>query len=227
LKQLFEGKFQFDNPKPTRLIKRLLQLATNADSLVLDSFAGSGTTGHAVVQLNQEDGGQRRFILVEMEPHIARPITAERLRRVIQGYSHRDGNGNESRVEGLGGGFRFCALGEPLFDAAGQINPAVAFEDLARYVFLVETGQPLSQPPDGPSPLIGVSNGVAVYLLYNGILKDRRPQAGNVLTRAVLAGLPPHDGPRVVYGVACRLSPESLRRAGVTFRQIPYQLRVR
>ena len=116
---------------------------------------------------------------------------------------------------------------EPLFDAAGQINPAVAFEDLARYVFLVETGQPLSQPPDGPSPLIGVSNGVAVYLLYNGILKDRRPQAGNVLTRAVLAGLPPHDGPRVVYGVACRLSPESLRRAGVTFRQIPYQLRVR
>jgi site-specific DNA-methyltransferase (adenine-specific)/adenine-specific DNA-methyltransferase len=217
----------FSTPKPTRLIQRILQIAAVPGDLVLDSFAGSGTTGHAVLQLNQEDGGQRRFILVEMEPHIARPTTAERLRRVIQGYSYRDGKGNERHVEGLGGGFRFCTLGEPLFDAAGQINPAVAFEDLARYVFQVETGQPVSQPPDGRSPLIGVSNGVAVCLLYNGILKDRRPQAGNVLTRAVLAGLPPHDGPRVVYGVACRLSPESLRRAGVTFRQIPYQLRVR
>jgi adenine-specific DNA-methyltransferase len=78
----------FSTPKPTRLIQRILQIATDKDSIVLDSFAGSGTTGHAVLQLNKEDGGNRRFILIEMEPEICRNITAERLRRVIEGQPH-------------------------------------------------------------------------------------------------------------------------------------------
>jgi adenine-specific DNA-methyltransferase len=94
----------FITPKPTRLIQRILQIATDKDSLILDSFAGSGTTGHAVLKQNAEDGGNRRFILVEMDDAIARNVTAERVRRVAQGYT----NAKEQAVEGLGGGFQFC-----------------------------------------------------------------------------------------------------------------------
>jgi site-specific DNA-methyltransferase (adenine-specific)/adenine-specific DNA-methyltransferase len=226
----------FSTPKPTRLIQRILQIATNPGDLVLDSFAGSGTTGHAVLQLNREDGGRRCFILVEMEPEIARNITAERLRRVIEGYTWRDQKGNERHEPGLGGGFSYCELGPTLFDPAGRIREEVTYPDLAQHVFFVETGQPLELPPWPPSlagkgereigPLLGVANGVAVYLLYNGVLRDKTPQGGNVLTYTVLAALSPHEGPKVVYGTGCRIGPERLRQLGITFRQIPYEVKL-
>ena len=130
---------------------------------------------------------------------------------------------------GLGGGFRNCTLGPTLFDASGQIRPYVAFADLARFVFFAETGQPLPAPTAPPSPLLGVAGNRAVYLLYNGILRDRDPAGGNVLTRAVLETLPlpaAFAGQRVVYGAACRLSAGHLRQANVVFRQIPYELRL-
>lgn len=203
----------FPTPKPVHLIQRILQIATNPGDLVLDSFAGSGTTGHAVLQI----GGNRRFILVEMEPTIAQAITAERLKRVIQGYGD---------TEGLGGGFRFCTLGPTLFDAEGRIRAEVTFDELARHVFFVETGEPLPKRANGKSPLLGVSRGTAVYLLYNGILKDKSPNGGNALTRAVLAHLPPHDGPKVIYGTSCRVGPERLQSENITFKQIPYAIKV-
>lgn len=206
----------FITPKPTRLIQRILHLATDKESLVLDSFCGSGTTGHAVLKLNKEDGGNRRFILVELEPKVAREITAERLKRVINGYGE---------TPGLGGGFRYCTLGEPLFDERGQIAPAVKFADLAHHVFFAETGEPLPQRPDKRTPLLGVHNGRAIYLLFNGVLEDRHPQGGNVLTNDVLKLLPPHRGPRVIYGTACRLSANRLKREGIVFRQIPYEIK--
>jgi site-specific DNA-methyltransferase (adenine-specific)/adenine-specific DNA-methyltransferase len=212
----------FDNPKPTRLIRRLLQLATDKDSIVLDAFPGSGTTGHAVMQLNKEDGGNRRFILVEIDANICRNVTAERLRRVCQGYKKGDG----TAIEGLGGGFRFSVLGDPLFDERGNIRKTVRFPDLARHVYFVETGEPLPCQAHANSPLVGICRGTAIYLLYNGILKDKSPDGGNVLTTAVLAALPEHDGPRVIYGTACRLGPERLRREGFVFKQLPYKLRV-
>ena len=210
----------FTTPKPTRLIQRLLQIATHPGDLVLDSFAGSGTTGHAVMQLNAEhpDAPPRRFILCEMEPDIARDINAERLRRVGEGYGD---------TPALGGGFRFCELGPALFDAEGRIRDEVSFAELARHVFFTETGQPLPEDAPNDTPLLGVANGTAVYLLFNGILRDRSANGGNALTRDVLASLSPHDGPRVVYGTSQRLSPETLRHAGVVFRQTPYQIRVR
>lgn len=224
----------FATPKPTRLIQRILQIATNPGDLVLDSFAGSGTTGHAVLQLNaaQPDAPPRRFILVEMEPTIASPITGERLRRAIEGYTWQGQKDVTKREPGLGGGFRYCTLGPTLFDADGQIRGEVAFADLARFVFFAETGQPLPAA-GGASPLLGVAGAGAgaraVYLLYNGILRDKTPAGGNVLTRALLDLLPaPPDfaGQRVVYAAACRLSPAHLRQANVVFRQIPYELRV-
>ena len=226
LNEIMNSADVFDNPKPVRLIRRILEIATDKDSLVLDSFAGSGTTGHAVLDLNKADGGNRRFILVEMDENICRNVAAQRLTRVINGYTNRKAEGKLVEIQGLGGGFRFCTLSEPLFDESGNIREAVAFPDLASHVFFVETGAPIPKRVTAKSPLLGTHNGAAVYLLYNGILGDKAPRGGNVLTREVLAELPPHDGPKVVYGTGCLLSPQRLKREDVTFRQIPYEVKV-
>jgi adenine-specific DNA-methyltransferase len=207
----------FDTPKPVRLIERVLQIATNPGDLILDSFAGSGTTGHAVLKLNKETSGDRRFILVEIEPKIAREVTAERVHRVINGYSD---------TPGLGGGFRYCELGEPVFDAQQKINPKVRFGDLARHVYFVETGEPLPNGKPTKSALLQVCRGVGIYLLFNGILGDKTVDGGNILTRPVLAKLPKYDGPKVIYAAGCRLGEASLRTEGITFRQTPYEIKV-
>jgi len=243
----------FITPKPSRLIQRILQIATDEDSLVLDSFAGSGTTGHAVMKQNAEDGGNRRFIMVEMDEGIARDVTAERIRRVSEGYKTAKGKA----VEGLGGGFQFCKLSdEPLFTATGQIRADVTFEQLAEFVWFMETGSGWNSSfranfwnstrnPEHKkhnshlhrnngqtgstgiesSPLLGIHEGRAIYLLYNGILKDRSVGGGNVLTRPVYETLPPHDGPKVIYAAACRGN-AWLQREQITFKQTPYALSV-
>lgn len=171
--------------------------------------------------MNAQDKGNRRFILIEMEPEIARDITAERVKRVVDGYTNAKG----VEVAGLGGGFRYCTLGEPLFDAAGEIREHVSFADLARHVYFTETGEPLPRARIGKSPLLGICHGVAVYLLFNGILGDKSAAGGNVLTRTVLARLPKHDGPKVVYGENCLLSEDRKQMEQITFRQTPYDIR--
>lgn len=183
----------------------------------MDSFAGSGTTGHAVLAQNKADGGSRRFILVEMDKEICSNVTAQRLARASQGYKD---------IEPLGGGFQYCRIGETLFDSSGQIAETVSFIDLARFVFLKETGLPLPDAISGKSPLIGVHEGVAVYLLYNGVLNDRTAQGGNTLTRAALDALPPHFGPKTIYGTSCRVGQSRLEQEQITFHQIPYALKV-
>ncbi|MCU0950990.1 MAG: site-specific DNA-methyltransferase [Burkholderiaceae bacterium] len=210
----------FVTPKPVALLDRILQIATDKDSLILDSFAGSGTTGHAVLKQNAADGGSRRFILVEMDEGIARGVTAERVRRVSMGYT----NGKGDAVAGLGGGFQFCRLSaEPLFDADGQIRADVTFAQLAEFVWFAETG--CGYAGRGDSPLLGVHEGRAVYLLYNGILKDRSIAGGNVLTGPVLDALPPHRGPKVIYAAANRLGARA-GRENIVFKQTPYALEV-
>jgi site-specific DNA-methyltransferase (adenine-specific)/adenine-specific DNA-methyltransferase len=214
----------FITPKPTRLIERVLQIATNPGDMVLDSFAGSGTTGHSVLKLkrNAPEKEARRFIMVEVEQKIARGVTAERVKRVAQGYSNAKGE----QVEGLGGGFRYCQLGEPLFDSGGRIREKVTFSDLARHVYFTETGEPLARERVAKSPLIGVCRGVGVYLLFNGILEDKSANGGNVLTRAVLASLPKYDGAKVIYAAGCLLGPGRLQAERITFRQTPYEIKV-
>ena len=217
---IFNGRAPFDTPKPTRLIQQILQVASDPGDLILDSFAGSGTTGHAILKQNAKDQGGRNFILVEMLPDIAVHVTSERVRRVSSGY--RTPKGED--VSGLGGGFRYYRLGCPLFDEYGNVFGKVSFADLAKHVYFSETGSPLPDEADLSTPLIGTHDGRAIYLLYNGILKDKNPKNGNVLTREVLNMLPPFDGAMVVYGTGCRLSTATLRRERITFKQIPYEL---
>jgi site-specific DNA-methyltransferase (adenine-specific)/adenine-specific DNA-methyltransferase len=207
----------FITPKPTRLVRRILEIATDKDSLVLDSFAGSGTTGHAVLATNKADGGNRRFIVVEIEEGIAEGVTAQRLTRAIEG--HKD-------LPGLGGGFRYCRLGQPIFDQAGNIRAGVSFAELGSHVYFAEAGEPMPTRSNGKSAMLGVHNGKAVYLLFNGVLGDRSPDGGNVLTSAVLGMLPPHDGPRIIFGEGCRLGAARLKREGIVFKQIPYGIKV-
>ncbi len=254
LKSIFNGDSPFETPKPTRLLERILQIATNPGDLVLDSFAGSGTTGHAVLKLNATQSGtggpsvvdavelagslfhtpsdglvpdaprlaDRRFILVEMEPEIAPKITAERIRRVAEGYTNAKGE----MVPGLGGGFRYCRLGEPLFDEFGQIRTSVTFGELARHVYFTETGEPLPRENVPTTPLLGVCRGVGIYLLYNGILGDETVNGGNVLTRSTLAKLPKFAGTKVVYCTACLLSSERLSAERIIVRQTPKGIKV-
>ena len=138
----------FTYPKPKELIKHLLKISTSDDSLILDSFAGSGTTGHAVLGTERARiEGNRSFILVEMDENTAPDITAQRLKCVIEGY---DQHGDpEKPVEPLGGGFRYCRLGTPLFNEFGDIDGGVIFPDLAAHVFFSETGSPLPHKVDG------------------------------------------------------------------------------
>lgn len=211
----------FITPKPTRLLQRILQIATDKDSLVLDSFAGSGTTAHAVLKQNAEDGGNRKFLLVEMDEGIAADVTAERVRRASAGYATPKGK----EVEGLGGGFTYCRLSEePLFDEFGAIREDVGFAQLAEFVWFAETGT--GYLGTGDSPLLGVHEGRAVYLLYNGILGDRSVNGGNILTGPILSSLPAHEGPKTIYAAACRLGPTRLQQEEVTFKQTPYELDV-
>ena len=227
LKGIFGGDAVFSTPKPVRLIERILQIATNPGDLVLDSFAGSGTTGHAVLKMNAaaKEAAARRFILLEMEPKIAAAITRERVKRVVEGYPNAKG----AAVAGLGGGLRYVTLGDALFDEHGRINESkVRFADLARHVYFSETGEPLPKERiSAKTPLLGVHHGRAVYLLYNGILKDKSVDGGNVLTTTTLEDLPAHDGPKVVYAAGCRFSKARLEREGITFKQTPYAIRTR
>lgn len=213
---LFGEKAAFETPKPEHLIQRVLHIATNPGDLVLDSFLGSGTTAAVAHKMG------RRWIGIEMGEH-AVTHCQPRLAQVVAGEQ-----GGISKAVGWqgGGGFRFYRLGATAFDADGHIHADIDFATLASYVWFLETGAPRPTTA-AKSPLLGVHAGTAYYLLYNGILGDRRPQGGNVLTGPVLAGLPPHDGPRIVYGESTRLGPQRLTAEGITFKQIPYDVRSR
>ncbi len=209
----------FDTPKPESLIERIVHIATNKNDLVLDSFLGSGTTAAVAHKMG------RRYIGIEMGEH-AKTHCIPRLQKVIEG---EQGGISQSVEWQGGGGFGFYTLHpEPVFQANGQIRPDIKFEPLAAYIWHMETGVGSSQTMD--SPLLGVHNGIAYYLLYNGILGDRRSQGGNVLTRPILAWLQaeyPHDGPKVIYGESIRIGEERLAQANVTFKQIPYDVVLR
>lgn len=206
----------FATPKPERLIERILTLGSNQGDIVLDSFLGSGTTAAVAQKMG------RKYIGIEMGEH---SIThcAPRLKQVIDG-TDQGGISKTTNWKG-GGGFTFYDLGQPIFDKAGNINHGISFKDLAFHVWFSETKTPMQNYKY--SPLLGIYKDTAYYLLYNGVLGDKRVNGGNVLTSKILELLPPFDGPKVIYGESCRLSPERLKKENIIFKQTPYEITAR
>jgi len=158
IQKVFEQKV-FDYPKPVSLLQTLLSQITDKDSIILDSFAGSGTTAHAVLNLNKQDGGNRKFILIEMEDY-AETITAERVKRVINGYADKPGTG---------GSFSYYELGEPLFigDNNEYLNEAVGTDKIKSYIWYTET-RTTYQPEDSfNEAFLGVHEQTALYFIYS------------------------------------------------------------
>jgi adenine-specific DNA-methyltransferase len=218
LKALFEGvENVFSTPKPEKLIKGILDIASIEGDLILDSFLGSGTTAAVAHKM------RRRWIGIEMGDH-ARTFCAPRLVKVIEGL---DAGGVTPLVRWQGGGgFRYYKLGVPVFDENGHIREGIRFEHLAAHVWFAETGTARSTRA-AKDPFLGEHNGVGYYLMFNGILGDLTKTGGNVLTRALLRKLPKFDGPKVIYGEACALPDEQLRELGITFKQTPYDIKAR
>ena len=195
---------EFKGQKSKDLIRRIIRAHTKGDDIILDSFAGTGTTGHAVLDLNEEDKQHRQFILVEMEDNVAKRITARRLKKNIEKNHYS-------------GGFEFCELAKPLFNEKGQINAQCSYAELATYVYFTET-QTNAEKRIIKSPYIGESGGVSYYLIYEG--RDK-----NNLTRATLTKLK-IKRPAVVYADRCLVDEDELRGKGVVFKQIPYEIKL-
>lgn len=212
---LFGADISFGTPKPERLISRIFHIASNPGDLVLDSFLGSGTTAAVAHKMG------RRYIGVEMGEH-AVTHCIPRLEKVIAG--EQGGISKAVNWQG-GGGFRFYRLGEAIFDEEGRIRQGISFAHLGAHVWFSETGRPMEQPAQGP--LLGVHGGAAYYLLYNGVLGDRRTHGGNVLTSRLLDSLPAHAGPKVIYGERSMFSLARMKEMGVTFKHTPYDIKGR
>lgn len=204
--QIFGSPSTFDYPKPVRLIQRIIQIATDKDSIILDSFAGSGTTAHAVLNMNKADGGDRRFILIEMCDY-AETITAERVRRVIDGY----GEGKKA-VEGTGCGFTFFELGDKLLDGE-YLNENVPLDKIRSYVYFTETKQAVTDKEDEPHYL-GSYLETAYYFYYD-------IDAATTLDHTFLTTIKTKAESYVIYADRCILSEEELERYHITFKKIP------
>lgn len=211
----FNSTNVFATPKPERLIQRVIHVATNEGDLVLDSFLGSGTTCAVAQKMG------RRYIGIEMGEH-AITHCVPRMKAVIDG---EQGGISKAINWNGGGGYTFYDLGENIFDENGNINKQVDFKTLASHVWFTETKTPLANYEK--SPLLGIHNGVAYYLLFNGILGDKKPDGGNVLTQKVLDSLPVYEGKKIIYGEATRMNSEKLKTNNIVFKQTPYDVKVR
>ena len=198
---------KFDFPKPTALIQYLLGFYCEEDSIVLDSFAGSGTTAHAVLNMNKADGGNRQFIIVEMMDY-AEDITAKRAKCVIKGYGE-----GKNAVEGTGGNFSFYDLGEPLL-VGDCLNEAVAPEKIREYSWFMETKQPYAPPSGGNPYYLGKHNSTGYYFYYE-------PRRVTVLDYAFLSTITEKADGTVIYADRCSISEDKLAKMGVTFKKIP------
>jgi adenine-specific DNA-methyltransferase len=231
-KELF-GDNAFTNPKPESFIEKILNLSTNPGDYVLDSFLGSGTTAAVAHKMG------RRYIGIEMGEQ-AKTHCAVRLKKVIEGEQ-----GGISKTTGWkgGGGFRFFTLGETVFDREGRIKPDISFEHLAAHIYFTETKTPvnrhISRNRKKKSPFLGIHDGTAYVLLYNGILGDKSVSGGNILTHATLNHImydidmaAEKKGEKfkykrmVIYGEATRLTHVSLQLNNIVFKQTPYDIKV-
>jgi adenine-specific DNA-methyltransferase len=212
IKTIFpEDKRPFNFPKPSILIEDLISFVTKDEDIILDSFAGSGTTAHAVLNLNKADGGNRKFILVELEKNIAHEITAERVKRVIKGYE------GSRYPEGTGGSFQFLDLNGKLFDEDGFIGDHAVYEDLAAYIYYTETRKHINLEAV-KNPYIGSSGSKRYHLLF------KEPKR-NVLDQKTAEELSAEGKTSIIYADKCLVDDEKLSSLGVIFKQIPYEIK--
>ncbi|WP_333902877.1 site-specific DNA-methyltransferase [Achromobacter insolitus] len=214
MKAIFGGVKLFDTPKPLTLLKRILEMATGPNSIVLDSYAGSGTTAHAVLELNAADNGNRRFILVETMGY-AKEITAERVKRVVLGAE-----AEVAARKPLGGGFDYFTIGDTIFTAEGELNDAVGIEAIRSYMMYTE-GIPVEHrtPIDNPFSrhLLGLSPDMAWLFNYE-------PDQATCLNMEYLATLDfgaKKPTSAIIYADRCLLSREFLQAHGIIFKKIP------
>ncbi len=275
--EIFEGTVPFDTPKPTRLIDRILDIAVEPGDIVMDCFAGSGTTAHSVLKANLKDGGDRKFVLLEVDADIVK-TTQERVQRAISGYEYtgtkteriyeKKLNANtlkritdyykdakqtyeqakasdnytdvhqptvkdnnlvveaekyyDGHRDGLGGGFDFMELGAPIFkDGTKMLNEDVGESELRRYVYYTETHQPLTQTRSEDYPYwLDDYQGVGYYFYYEA---DQPTTLSNETLLNVVKGR--MDGGLIVYADLCEFSDDELEQMGITFRQIPRDIR--
>lgn len=208
LKKIF-GEKVFDYSKPHSLIEYLINFLCDENSIILDSFAGSGTTAHAVLNLNKQDGGNRKFILIEMENY-AETITSERVKRVINGYADK---------EGTGGSFDYYTLGEPLFDENNNLNEAVGIEKIREYVWFTETRCSYSPSSEGCSQdgvvFLGIYNDTSYYFIYE---KDSLTTLDyDSLTEFVQQKAERY----IIYADNCLLPESFMREKNIEFKKIP------
>ncbi|MEC5158867.1 site-specific DNA-methyltransferase [Chryseobacterium sp. MP_3.2] len=196
----------FDTPKPSKLIEKIIQIGTNENDIILDSFAGSGTTAHGVLNLNKEDGGNRKFILIEMEDY-ANSITAERVKRVINGY----GEGTKA-VEGTGGDFSYYELGKPVFLENEMLNEEIGREKIEEYVWFSETKLPYQSQKE--SYLLGTKDQTAYYFYYD-------PSSITTLDESFLRTLKTKASQYIIYADNCLLTKKLMQKYNIIFKKIP------
>jgi len=210
----------FNNPKPVELLRHIMKLAAEKDSLIIDSFSGSGTTGHAVMDLNKEDGGSRKFILVQMteateaEPtkNICEDITRERIKRAIEKYDYNSG-------------FKYLRVGQPL-DAETLLKGKLPeYKLFAKYVYYLSTGENLKEEKkiNEKKFFVGYFGKQAIYLIYKQDYEALTRLALNLeLAEKIIADQP--DKKRIVYAPACFLDEEYMEANQIEFVSIPYNL---
>jgi adenine-specific DNA-methyltransferase len=221
LKEIFvEIDLPFDTPKPVALIKKIIQLSTKDGDIILDSFSGSGTTGHTVLELNKEYKNNRKFILVEQEDY-ANSITAERVRRVIKGV---ESSKNESLKEGLGGTFSYFELGPPIeMENILRGDSLPDYNEFARYIFFTATGDEFDQGVvNETTGFIGETKNAEVYMFYK---PDIEWLKRNALTLDAIQALPKYKGKhRLVFAPAKYVDDQTCLENRIDFCQLPYEI---
>ncbi len=206
IKEIF-GKSPFDYPKALEFICEILRATSSKSSIILDSFAGSGTTAHAVLNLNKQDGGNRNFILIEMEEY-ANDVTSERVKRASKGYGSGD-----KRVDGLGGKFDYYKLGLPLFDENQNLNEQVGIEKIREYIWFSETRTPFTEPKE-TSYFLGKKEESVYYFIYE---KDEL----TTLDFDALQLIKTKGEQYVIYADNCLLPKDFMAKNNIIFKKIP------
>lgn len=218
------GKKVFDNPKDYEVLARLIKYVADKDAIILDSFAGSGTTAHAALALNKEDGGNRKFILVECEKY-ADEITAERVRRVIKGVK---GAGDENLKKGLGGSFTFCELGDEInIENLLKGEKLPTYDELARYAFYTATGQTLDKVKHGADFFVGETANYHVHVIYEPdtqFLRSQESALNMPLAERISKSLDGSKKTALVFATHKFMGQKDLTDMGIVYCQLPYAI---